>query len=171
MKSDFDYNCYDSKDCSLNGNCLNHQCICNPGWKNFDDKVKQCQILKELPATNYAYGFQSNDSQPYYCGGGSVIHNPKTKLYHLFVSEFANCCGLNYFYPNSQIVEAVSNTPEGPFQRKRVLFPPFHYNPKVIQNPVDGIFVLYFVGMDAVDPLFNCCKSNNCIFKQSVILK
>lgn len=109
---------------------------------------------------------------------GSVIQNPKTKKWHLFVSEFCNCCGAEHYYPNSQIVEAISEKPDGkltpfwahfqldlshflgPYKKRRVLFPPFHYNPKVVLSS-DGTFVLYFVGNVYTDPLYNCCKSIN----------
>jgi len=65
--------------------------------------------------------------------------------YHMFVSQFANKCGCDVWYPNSQIVHTISDLPQGPYRYHSLVFPTFHHNPKVYRA-MDGNYIMYFIG-------------------------
>ena len=106
-------NCLRDEDCSLNGVCDpgTHLCACYDGWRGHN-----CQHLNIQPMPKVAaYGMSPNITS----WGGSIFHNMSAERsqYHLFVTEEADGHGLASWSTASQIVHAVSDTPEGPYTR------------------------------------------------------
>jgi hypothetical protein len=94
--------CKDNLECSLNGKCDTRtaKCICERGWTGSD-----CSTLNLLPPANNTGYVPANGSSSW---GGSVVKGHDGK-YHMFVSQFANKCGCDVWYPNSQIVHTISD--------------------------------------------------------------
>eukprot|EP00664_Eupelagonemidae_sp_cell27_P008281 gene8281-3231_t len=63
----------------------------------------------------------------------------------MFAAEMSNSCGMSTWTSNSQVVHATAAAPEGPYQRRGVVDPPFSHNPTVARAP-DGTWVLYHIG-------------------------
>jgi hypothetical protein len=64
-----------------------------------------------------------------------------------FVAEMKGNCTLTSWIPNSQVVHAVADTPDGPFAFKEVLFDTFHHNPRLTRT-ADGEYLLFMIGGD-----------------------
>lgn len=98
--------CYNASSCWYNGACISGKCVCDKGWKDDD-----CSQLNLLPApVKGAYGYVVNVSS---WGGGPPIL--VDGLYHLYVAEMINHCGLSYWTTNSRIIHAISKTLTGPY--------------------------------------------------------
>eukprot|EP00039_Didymoeca_costata_P021095 m.343400 g.343400 ORF g.343400 m.343400 type:complete len:429 (+) comp22791_c0_seq1:271-1557(+) len=141
-----DGSCKTAMDCHLNGVCSQSKCACRPAW----NKVPNCSEMNILPAKNYgqAYlGFNTNSSS----WGGSVVYDPTDKLYHMFVAEFINNCGLYTWHPNSQIVHATSKVPEGPYTKEQVVMNAYAHGPSASRDPVTGMWVLSHLGSGTPD--------------------
>merc|ERR1712224_650893 len=86
----------------------------------------------------------------------------------MFVSEFANNCGLKSWATNSMVVHAVSNAPEGPFERREIVVGAFAHNPVVARAP-DGTWVMWHIGCGTPNrgtPKCDTCSggmSNSCV--------
>ena len=108
--------CTSNTSCSLNGDCVNGDCVCSSSWTG-----DHCQhlALKPLPAGPSGYGVAPNVSS----WGGSIFHNDSepASLYHLYVTEEADGKGLSSWRTASQIVHAVSTSPLGPYTRRDVV--------------------------------------------------
>lgn len=80
--------CRTDLECSLNGQCRNGACVCDPPWAGRD-----CGELVTLaPKVVAAYAGGS----PFVVSswGGNAIWDNSTQLYHLFVNEIAGAgCG------------------------------------------------------------------------------
>eukprot|EP00658_Telonema_sp_P-2_P078652 TRINITY_DN7418_c0_g1_i6.p1 TRINITY_DN7418_c0_g1~~TRINITY_DN7418_c0_g1_i6.p1 ORF type:complete len:606 (+),score=78.46 TRINITY_DN7418_c0_g1_i6:190-2007(+) len=131
--------CTTALDCSLNGECAASRCNCLPAWKG-----DRCDVLNLIPMSSPRDGdaYRSTDRSSW---GGSVSRGADG-LYHLFVSEMAEQCGLSSYTSNSQIVHATSAQPEGPYQRQQVIVESFAHNPTLVVDPRDGTLVLYHIG-------------------------
>lgn len=145
--------------CEYNGNCTcnGHACACDcdAAWRG-----TTCGELALLPAPPpvplrsggtaplpaYPPHTLLNLTPPTNSWGGGVVHDPSTGKWNMFVSEFANQCGLGSWGTNSAIVRAVSDSPAGPYQRVQVLLPPFAHNPSVARDPTDGTYVVWHIG-------------------------
>jgi hypothetical protein len=78
-------------------------------------------------------------------------HNPK--LFHLFMAEFENGCGLDYWSPYSRIIRAESKTgPAGPYTFAQEIVGAFAHNPTVIWSAVDKKYLLYYIGCPQLPP-------------------
>ena len=79
--------------------------------------------------------------------GGSVIGPSQNKdgKYWMFAAEMAQHCTLGQWTTNSQVVTAVSDTPEGPFVRQALAIPPWSHNPEAILT-ADGTYVIFTLG-------------------------
>ena len=93
-------------DCSLNGLCVDAACACDAGWRG---DACQTLALGAAPAGG-AYGFAPNVS-----AWGSHVLRGADGLYHMFVSEMWNACGINSWQTNSHLVHATAPTPLGPY--------------------------------------------------------
>lgn len=138
--------CTTDMDCHLNGNCTAGWCQCRPAWS----AVANCSVLAVLPAPGLAeayQGFGSNVS----AWGGSVAYDPTDGLYHMFVAEMVNHCGLETWHPNSQIVHATSPTPSGPFTKVQVVMHHYAHGPSVARDPISGTWILTHLGSGVPD--------------------
>lgn len=155
--------CHSDEDCRLNGICSwTGTCKCDPGWKGTN-----CGTLDLRPAkrgTGYnrtAKGISS--------WGSKIIHDPHNKeLFHAFLAEFADGCGLDYWAPYSRIIRAESrNGPAGPYNFASEVVGTFAHNPAVVYNAVDNQFLLYYIGCPQIvnhttctPPAFTCGPGN-----------
>ena len=140
--------CSTSLNCSLNGDCVHGECVCDPAWSAAAD----CSALS-FQAVDKAAGAAPG----YYNGteaswGGNVVKGDDGK-YHLIHAQFANHCGI-YSSPqdggwtnNSFVARSESTTgkPEGPYRFVEEIVPPFAHNPE-IHRDVSGTFVVFFIG-------------------------
>lgn len=161
--------CATDLDCGLNGNCVAGACACRPAWTG-----ARCQTLALLPASlNAGYRGITADGKVLSSWGGSVLYSNETKLYHMFLSEFLNSCGLASWTVNSQIVHATSPDLHLPFQKVDVsavrssaaaeasapIQSYFAHEPVVTRGP-DGEWVMYWTGCDpsAKPPSKSACR-------------
>ena len=129
------FGCTDETDCSLNGKCIDRICFCEAAWTG-----PRCEVLVRLPV-DVTTGFDS----PYNGGrssswGGSVVEVNGT--FHMYSAEMVNECGIEFWEPNSQVVHAVSQSPEGPYTFKDVVSVPFAHEPNAVLAPT-GEIVIY----------------------------
>lgn len=138
--------CNNSLDCSLNGICdvSTSICTCDPAWKGM--KCSTLNLLPLEPSRVISGAYRPGKRTSW---GANVLHSKEDGKYHMFVAEMKGECTLTSWIPNSQVVHAVSNTLEGPFEFKEVLFDTFHHNPRLAQNPHDGSYLLFMIGGNA----------------------
>lgn len=105
---------------------------------------------KLLPAPRKG-GFQMDD---YYIWCGSVVHAPEDGKYYMFASRWPKSYGFgwNWLF-RSEVVRAVSDTPEGPFTFDGVVLPDRgakYFDGKNTHNPMiryhNGTYYLYYMG-------------------------
>lgn len=148
--------CSNDEDCSLNGICRESTktCQCDPGWRSAD-----CGELDLLPADrDYGYNQTAFGVSTW---GSKIIHDPEyPKRFHLFLSEFANNCGLDYWSPYSRIIHVESyNGPTGPYTFVNEIVETFSHNPTVFYSPADELYLMYHIGCPYT-PLDTCTASN-----------
>ena len=136
--------CSSGHDCQLNGQCLNGTCHCEAAWRGH-----ACQYLNLLPAKPTS-GLQLPSGGGTW--GGSVLFEQKSDqakgqgTFHMFVSVFANDCGLDAWRPNSYIGRAISSTPEGPYILTQTQVKThFAHEPAAVLAP-DGSVLVYHIG-------------------------
>jgi len=95
--------CTIDSDCSLNGICVESECVCDPVWKG-----ESCHRLNE-GLSNVAVHLKDAWSW-----GGSPILGPDDK-WHVFVSVIMDGCGLLHYQTNSVIYHAESIDVLGPY--------------------------------------------------------
>ena len=118
--------------CSLNGKCLDAVCVCDLAWKG-----PACARLAILPTIRNepaaAYG---GDSQlPNMSSWGGSVLRDDDGIYHLWVSEFVNGCGLSAWLSNSQIAHATARTATGPFTKQNTSLGIFSHNVVPLRAP------------------------------------
>lgn len=113
-----------------------------------NNNISGAFIDKLLPAPVGA-GFEMED---YWIWGSSVIKGNDGK-YHMFADRWEKAIGFQGWVSNSQVVHAVSDTPEGPYQFSDVALPArgaaffdglVTHNPRVIY--FKGKYYLYYFG-------------------------
>ena len=57
--------------------------------------------------------------------GGTILHDSARGEFHLFASRIGGGCGLNAWFTNSEIVDAVAPDPRGPYTVRSVAIPHF----------------------------------------------
>jgi len=131
--------CRTDDDCHLNGVCTTQStCSCAPGWTG-----STCAQLHLLPAKPRPFaGYEEADTASW---GGSVLEDPSTGLFHMYVSRMAGHCGLRSWTSNSEVVHATSLDPEGPYVFAEVVVPHFAHGPKV-RRLADGRFLMMYLG-------------------------
>jgi hypothetical protein len=145
--------CTSDLDCSLNGICdINSGiCACDPPWiGNLDgsNTLPDCGFLKFTPAGSPAATKMQSQAgvfhgvNTHWTSWGASVVKGQDSLYHAFIAEMANECGLGSWTQNSQVVHGVSSKPEGPFNRIDVVVPPLSHNPQVLIAP-DQTVVIY----------------------------
>ncbi|KAG0647832.1 hypothetical protein D0Z07_5974 [Hyphodiscus hymeniophilus] len=155
--------CETDNDCNLNGECLPgvKTCKCDSGWTSSD-----CGALDLRPATRgTGFNITSTGTSTW---GSKIIHDPHNpKLFHLFLAEFTDDCGLDYWSPYSRIIRAESTAgPAGPYTFTQEVVGAFAHNPTVIYSPADRKYLLYYIGCPqsppetCTDPSFTCGPGN-----------
>ena len=156
--------CKIDEDCSLNGICSQYSstCTCDLGWRGDD-----CGEVDIYPAKrNSGYNRTSEGISSW---GSKIVQDPYDKnLYHAFLAEFDNHCGLDYWAPYSRIIRAESRTgPDGPYAFAEEVVGHFAHNPTVVYSPADKLYLLYYIGCPqqvnetCTDPSFTCGPGNH----------
>ncbi len=110
---------------------------------------EQKPFIDRLQAAPVNGGFSMDD---YWVWGSSVIKGEDGK-YHMFASRWSKEVGFGNWVTNSEVVRAVSASPEGPYTYEETVLPVRgrHYfdglvthNPRVIHY--NGLFLLYYFG-------------------------
>jgi hypothetical protein len=138
--------CTVDEDCSLNGVCIGGTpngpaCKCDVPWTG-----PACAqlVFKPAPVVG-AYGYAPNVSSTW---GGNPVQDANG-LWHLYVAEMVDGCGLAYWLTNSQIVHATSETVEGPYTKKNVALGVWAHSPRMLKvTEADGsdAYLLFHVG-------------------------
>ena len=156
--------CHTDEDCNLNGVCnpFSKTCICDSGWRSSD-----CGELDVRPATrNSGYNQTGVGTSSW---GSKIVHDPhNSKLFHLFLAEFTDGCGLDYWSPYSRIIHAESTSgPIGPYTFSNQVVGTFAHNPTVVYSPADKLYLLYYIGCSfsapavCTGPSFTCGPGND----------
>ncbi|PKQ44171.1 glycoside hydrolase family protein [Confluentibacter flavum] len=89
----------------------------------------------------------------YIVWGGSVIKGADGK-YYMYASRWPSTLSMRAWVTNSEVVVAVSDRPEGPYEFKSVVLPSRgkeHWDGMMTHNPSiqyhDGKYVLYYIGV------------------------
>lgn len=156
--------CQDDLDCNLNGVCQSstNTCVCDSGWRSFD-----CGELDRRPAVRGTGYNQTGAGTSTW--GSKIVQDPKnTKLFHLFLAEFTDGCGLDYWSPYSRVIHAESSSgPAGPFSFSNQVVGSFAHNPTVVYSPADELYLLYYIGCPfsppaiCTGPSFSCGPGND----------
>jgi hypothetical protein len=154
--------CSTGEDCRLNGVCIGTQCVCDTGWKG-----SNCGELDLRPADrNSGYNRTAEGISSW---GSKIIHDPKEpNLFHLFLAEFTDGCGLDYWSPYSRIIRAESiSGPAGPYVFATEVVGTFSHNPTVVFSKSDNEYLLYYIGCPyepnmatCTPPQFSCGPGN-----------
>jgi len=163
-------NCLTDADCAYNGHCVplnakasepQHQivasgrCVCHVQWEGVN-----CERLSTLPAAKDA-GFRSPHSASddgTSSWGGSVLFDDVGGQWHMYAAEMINSCGIDYWEPNSQVVHAVADAADGPFEFESVVIPPFAHEPNAVRSP-DGDWVIYATMRHPAGGEYNCTQA------------
>ena len=130
------FECTDDVQCSLNGVCgRDGVCRCDPGWGG-----EQCATLRLAPAAADNGYRQPNRSS----WGGSVIK--EGPLYHMFVEEIVNDCGLNTYARNMRVAHAVSDSAAGPYRPVGLLTNYSASTPHAVRDPSNGDWLVFATG-------------------------
>ena len=139
--------CATAADCALAGECVEGRCACDAGWKDPPGGGTPCSAFDLLPADPAQPGYR-NESWPSW--GGHPVQWPKAEggdgLWHLFTPQFANGCEVDEWIHNSFVVHAVGDSPTGPWRHHDVSIPVWSHGSQAVINPVDGTWLLFFVG-------------------------
>ena len=126
--------CQSELDCSLNGDCVDALCRCDPAWEG-----DQCERFATLPTPP---GMDIKEENITTWGGQAVQHGGE---FHMFASEYVGNCGITAWLTNSQTVRFVSATPKGPWKRKEVVVKGYSTCPSAAVTS-NGTVVLWTMG-------------------------
>eukprot|EP00040_Diaphanoeca_grandis_P020039 m.106302 g.106302 ORF g.106302 m.106302 type:complete len:451 (-) comp27712_c0_seq3:113-1465(-) len=119
--------CSTAVNCSLNGDCINGMCECDPPWNG-----TLCDTLNVKPvAFPQGYGMnptiQANINTSW---GGSIVYDGGK--YHMFVNTIVNECQLSAWFHNSRIDHGISDVITGPYTFRDTALNTFASNPAVV---------------------------------------
>ena len=114
--------CETETDCSLLGECVNHKCVCDPGWKGHN-----CGQVDLLPALRNG-GYRNATLSTW--GGYSIKIGDK---WHMFASGMSHQCPLEKFATNSMTIHATSKVPGGPYKLEDIPLTEFHHSVSVMR--------------------------------------
>lgn len=77
-----------------------------------------------------------------------MIQDDATGLYNMFAARICGHCGLEHWYPKSEIVRATASSALGPFEVQEVVRDAFAHGPTIHKNPKGG-FLLFHLGCAA----------------------
>jgi hypothetical protein len=139
--------CATVDDCSLNGRCESGVCQCFAPWSTQLGDLMGCGRLDTLPGPQTGIYGQTPHIASW---GGSVILDKTDKLYHLFVSEMTEGCGLSEWPSNMEVAHATSKTVNGPYTKVDTALPAQATNPQAILDK-DGNWWLFHIGDATTD--------------------
>jgi hypothetical protein len=121
--------------CSLNGRYENGRCSCSVAWDG-----DTCELLSLLP-TPAGADYDRRATAGLSSWGASIVQLPRQpEVWHMFVSELLDGCGVTSWQTNSQIVHATAAGPMGPWTRKGVALHPWSHCGTVAVAP-DGTMI------------------------------
>eukprot|EP00927_Polykrikos_kofoidii_P066433 TRINITY_DN62032_c0_g1_i1.p1 TRINITY_DN62032_c0_g1~~TRINITY_DN62032_c0_g1_i1.p1 ORF type:complete len:441 (-),score=46.04 TRINITY_DN62032_c0_g1_i1:138-1460(-) len=127
--------CESDIDCSLNGICNDGRCTCDVAWGG-----DRCQFLELMPAAK-ENGYKQEGRSSW---GGSVIRDGG--MYHMFVEELVNECGLNTYGRNMRIARATSSSASGPYKPVDLVTNYSASTPHAVRDPNDGSWLVFITG-------------------------
>jgi hypothetical protein len=158
--------------CSFAGACVADSCVCEVGWRG-----RFCEQLDLLPATRdprsppwlapgtLGYNQLSAAGNWTSSWGGAVVRDDRG-LYHMWVNELTDSCGMYYWMSNSVVRHATSTDPlTVPFTPREVVWPVWSTEPDVICAPT-GEYVAFFTSKVPSPstlrrPCTNCSRGNS----------
>lgn len=144
--------CRDNADCSMNGQCSNGACKCDPAWSGL-----RCEQLNLVPAKRGA-GYRGVDNGRNTSSWGGAVLKGEDGKYHMWAAEMTEHCGIGAWAQNSRIIRAVSDTPGGEYKRAQVVYEVFSHEPEVVRGP-NGEYIMYFTAnLRSQHGDCNCCR-------------
>jgi hypothetical protein len=142
--------CATDSDCSLNGLCVpvqpplppphDRSCQCFAPWSTRVGDTLGCGRLDTLPGPKLgAYGQRPHIAS---WGGNAILHGG---LYHLFVSQMTENCGLANWGSNMEVAHATSPNATGPYIKVEVAIPAPSTNPQAIVDAA-GDWWIFHIG-------------------------
>jgi len=133
------WGCNTDADCWMNDLCVSGNCKCDPGWTG-----PTCNLLNLLPAPVVgAYGYSPNVTS-----WGGIPVRDADGVYHLYVAEMVNHCGLCTWGRNSRVVHSSSRQLLGPYTFQQEALPVWAHNPQISVDNSSGIptYLLFHIG-------------------------
>ena len=107
--------------------------------------------LDFLPAATLDHQLYCNASLQTW--GGNVLEDDDGR-FHLYAAGFGTGdCGLAEWLTNSDVIHAVSGSPDGPFRYRDTAVPLWGHNPQAIRAP-DGKWLIYLMARQNCQPRF-----------------
>ena len=128
--------CEDAMGCSLNGDCVDRRCQCEPQWEG-----ERCEVLRFVKPMDWESGYHVDGNASW---GGNAIYEDGE--YHLFMAQMLNGCGLDDYGSNSAIARASSKNVSGPYTFQEFVVLPFAHNPTIRKLPNGEGYIIYFIG-------------------------
>ena len=141
--------CETETDCSLLGECVNHKCVCDPGWKGHN-----CGQVDLLPALRNG-GYRNATLSTW--GGYSIKIGDK---WHMFASGMSHQCPLEKFATNSMTIHATSKVPGGPYKLEDIPLTEFHHSVSVMRVNHTTL-ALFTEGINTNGQNVNLCDEND----------
>lgn len=143
--------CETASECSLNGECVSGECVCDAAWSG-----PACSILQLLPSVRGAGTCDpslNGTATGYTTTWGGHPVQDSGGLWHLHAAEMANHCGMCAWSSQSQVAQYVSSSGVlGPYVRNSTAVGAFAHNPTVIAVPSTSLvapesFLLFHIGI------------------------
>ena len=128
--------CSSDLDCSLLGECVLGECLCDSGWKG-----EKCGLVDLLPAPRFG-GYRNKSMASW---GGKAIEIDGT--WHMFASAMSHKCPLKQFSTNSFSMHATSKEAGGPYEYSDVALPEFHHSTTIIKAN-ESTLAIFTIGKD-----------------------
>eukprot|EP00756_Hemistasia_phaeocysticola_P057004 Hpha_TRINITY_DN33645_c0_g1::TRINITY_DN33645_c0_g1_i1::g.43335::m.43335 len=146
--------CAGDGDC-YGGVCRQSGCVCPPSWDG-----PNCEVLRLRPARANAPGLMLLGVATSTWGGDAV--QQANGSWDMFAARIASQCGLDTWWPNSEVVRARSRAgPDGPYDLVETVLRDFAHGPKVLRLR-DGTMAMMHIGCgDESTPLVTGCSNGS----------
>ena len=135
------FECKDDFDCELLGSCVNGGCECKKGWIG-----DSCSTLNLGIAPHSNYGVypskKSHDTKVSFSWGFSIVYDDSDSLYHGIVNT--GCYNATQMVNGSLLVHVTSKNATGPFLARNVAMIETSFNPHIIYDKRNQLYLLYF---------------------------